>query len=48
MIKLEFDLLWWIPNLYLLLYPLFFIPSIIKNVNKTQVIWCNKFVLDLG
>ncbi|WP_010096557.1 DUF5360 family protein [Ornithinibacillus scapharcae] len=29
-IKLDFDLMWWIPNLYLLLYPLFYIPSLLK------------------
>lgn len=29
-IKQDFDLMWWIPNLYLLLYPLYFIPSILK------------------
>lgn len=30
-IKLDFDLTWWLPNLYLLIYPLFFIPSLIKT-----------------
>lgn len=28
-IRLDFDLVWWIPNLYLLVYPLFFIKSFI-------------------
>ncbi|MFJ6208848.1 DUF5360 family protein [Lysinibacillus sp. NPDC092081] len=28
-IKLDFDLMWWIPNLFLLLYPLYFIPKLI-------------------
>lgn len=32
-IKLDFDPMWWIPNLYLLLYPLFFIPSLL-TVNR--------------
>ncbi|TCZ81118.1 hypothetical protein E0485_02250 [Paenibacillus albiflavus] len=30
-IKLDFDIGWWLPNLYLLIYPLFFIPSIVKG-----------------
>ncbi|WP_256758896.1 DUF5360 family protein [Cohnella sp. WQ 127256] len=30
-IRLDFDLLWWIPNLYLLLYPLFFLPALAKQ-----------------
>lgn len=30
----ETDLTWWIPNLILLFYPLFFIPSFIKNLAK--------------
>lgn len=29
-IRLEFDPVWWIPNLALMLYPLFFIPRFIK------------------
>ena len=29
-IRLEFDLTWWIPNLALMLYPLFFIPRFLK------------------
>lgn len=29
-IKLDFDPIWWLPNLYLLLYPLFFIPSLLE------------------
>ncbi|KGR74235.1 DUF5360 family protein [Ureibacillus sinduriensis] len=29
-IKQDFDLMWWIPNLYLLLYPLYFIPLLLK------------------
>jgi hypothetical protein len=34
-IKLDFDPMWWIPNLYLLLYPLYFIPSLL-NVNRDK------------
>lgn len=30
-IKLDFDPVWWIPNLYLLLYPLFFIPDLMRR-----------------
>ncbi|UUZ80160.1 YvaD family protein [Paenibacillus sp. P26] len=30
----EFDPLWWIPNLYLLLYPLLFIPRLIRLYAK--------------
>ena len=30
-IRLEFDPVWWIPNLFLLIYPLFFIPKFIVN-----------------
>jgi Family of unknown function (DUF5360) len=28
----EFDPTWWLPNLFLLIYPLFYIPSIIKKL----------------
>lgn len=30
-IKSDFDLIWWVPNLYLLLYPLFFIPKLLET-----------------
>lgn len=30
-IRLDFDWAWWIPNVFLMLYPLFFLPSLIKN-----------------
>ncbi|WP_410771160.1 YvaD family protein [Fontibacillus sp. BL9] len=30
-IRLDFDLLWWIPNLFLMLYPLFFIPGLLQR-----------------
>ncbi|WP_019423992.1 YvaD family protein [Paenibacillus sp. OSY-SE] len=30
-IRLEFDLAWWIPNVYLLLYPLCFIPLLLRR-----------------
>jgi Family of unknown function (DUF5360) len=29
-IRADFDPTWWIPNLYLLIYPLFFIPKLLK------------------
>lgn len=28
LVRLDFDLIWWLPNLYLLLYPLFFLPRL--------------------
>jgi len=34
-LRSDFDLSWWIPNLYLLVYPLFFIPSFLRG-NKTM------------
>lgn len=30
-IRKDFDLTWWIPNLFLLIYPLFFIYNFVKN-----------------
>lgn len=30
-LRSDFDLGWWIPNLYLLVYPLFFIPSFLRG-----------------
>lgn len=30
-IRLDFDITWWIPNLFLLLYPLFFIPKLLSK-----------------
>ncbi|MEN8220562.1 MAG: DUF5360 family protein [Pseudomonadota bacterium] len=30
-LRSDFDILWWVPNLFLLIYPLFFIPEIIKT-----------------
>jgi hypothetical protein len=30
-LRLDFDLNWWLPNLYLLMYPLFFLPSLLSN-----------------
>ncbi|QLE41079.1 hypothetical protein FD723_11875 [Nostoc sp. C052] len=30
-LRLDFDLNWWLPNLFLLIYPMFFIPRIISN-----------------
>jgi len=31
-LRSDFDLSWWIPNLYLLIYPLVFIPGFFKKV----------------
>ncbi len=30
-LRSDFDISWWLPNLFLLLYPLFFIPGFIKR-----------------
>jgi hypothetical protein len=30
-LRSDFDISWWIPNLFLLIYPLFFIPGFVKN-----------------
>ncbi|WP_018755442.1 YvaD family protein [Paenibacillus terrigena] len=30
-IKQDYDLMWWIPNLFLLIYPLFFIPGLMRS-----------------
>jgi len=37
-IRVDYDITWWVPNLFLMLYPLFFIKPIIKEmlVNQTQ------------
>ncbi|MFD0695780.1 YvaD family protein [Paenibacillus sp. GCM10027628] len=32
--KQDFDLTWWIPNLYLLIYPLLFIPILLKSSRR--------------
>lgn len=32
-LRADFDLVWWLPNLFLLLYPLFFIPTLLKLRN---------------
>ena len=32
----DFDLSWWIPNLFLLIYPLFFIPRIFRLLAGTE------------
>ncbi|HDR7717612.1 YvaD family protein [Bacillus albus] len=42
-IRLDFDMSWWIPNLYLLIYPCFFLTyypkevSFLRRVRKTIV-----------
>lgn len=30
-IRLDVDLLWWLPNLFLMIYPLFFLPRLLRN-----------------
>lgn len=30
-LRLDFDIMWWLPNLYLLIYPLFFIRKIVND-----------------
>ena len=30
-LRSDFDISWWVPNLFLLIYPLFFIPDFVKN-----------------
>jgi hypothetical protein len=30
-LRLEFDPTWWLPNLFLLIYPLFFIPGLVRT-----------------
>jgi len=38
-IRLDFDISWWLPNLFLLLYPLFFMKSVFRTcVYDTKVI----------
>jgi hypothetical protein len=34
-IRADFDLVWWLPNLYLLIYPLFFIPRLLIQARRT-------------
>ena len=35
-IKKDFDIAWWIPNLYLLIYPLFYIPKMLRKTTNEQ------------
>ncbi len=30
-LRSDFDISWWVPNLFLLIYPLFFIPGFVKD-----------------
>lgn len=32
----DFELSWWLPNLFLLIYPLFFIPQLIKKLEHKK------------
>jgi Family of unknown function (DUF5360) len=33
-IRGDFDLTWWLPNLYLMIYPLFFIPGLLHSASQ--------------
>lgn len=33
-INKDFELIWWLPNLFLLTYPIFFIPQLIKKLSS--------------
>ena len=33
----DYDLTWWIPNLFLLIYPLFFIRGLVKSLGNTYI-----------
>ena len=35
-IRADFDLTWWLPNAYLLVYPLFFVPRLVEVNNVMQ------------
>ncbi|MFD0715360.1 DUF5360 family protein [Paenibacillus sp. GCM10027626] len=35
-IRVEFNPVWWIPNLFLLIYPLFYIPQFVKPVMQQK------------
>ena len=34
----DFDLSWWLPNLFLLTYPIYFIPKIIKKIKDNGLV----------
>lgn len=34
-IRLDFDPMWWIPNLFLMIYPMFFIPRLLRVLKTT-------------
>jgi Family of unknown function (DUF5360) len=36
-IRGDFDLAWWLPNLYLMLYPVFFIPKIAHRLRALNI-----------
>jgi hypothetical protein len=36
LIRDDFDVTWWLPNLYLMLYPLFFIPKVIRQLKHAS------------
>jgi hypothetical protein len=35
-LRADFDLAWWLPNLYLLIYPLFFLPGLLQANTATS------------
>lgn len=35
-IRFDFDSLWWLPNAFLLIYPLFFIPKLLVPMEKSR------------
>ncbi|MEF3303002.1 DUF5360 family protein [Paenibacillus sp. GYB003] len=35
-IRGDFDWMWWAPNLFLLLYPLFYLPGMVRGLARTQ------------
>lgn len=36
-LRADFDLAWWLPNLYLLIYPLFFLPALLREQPAARV-----------
>ncbi|MGI9289496.1 MAG: DUF5360 family protein [Pseudomonadales bacterium] len=36
-LRSDFDVYWWLPNLFLLLYPLFFLPAFVNNHQRRQI-----------
>lgn len=38
--KEDYDWSWWIPNMYLLIYPLFFLPGLMRDLAKGKESGC--------